>query len=209
MSALETGRDLLHRAMRKQNVSIKRLATDDALSQVAAELKYPTLDAFYVAIGEGHVSSQSVMARLARSIAETEGDDEVNETIPLARPVQLEAATEAQSQAVVVQGSTDVWVRLARCCTPVPGDDIMGFVTRGQGVSVHRTDCPNARALARQSERLITVSWRPGKPTSFVVSIQVEALDRGRLLGDVATVLSDNHVDILSASTAVSKSPFR
>jgi len=81
----------------------------------------------------------------------------------------------------------------------------MGFVTRGQGVSVHRTDCPNARALMRQPERVIEVSWRPGKPTTFVVTIQVEALDRTRLLSDVATVLSDNHVNILSATSTVGR----
>jgi GTP pyrophosphokinase len=183
---------------------MKRLATENAFAQVAVELKYPSLESFYIAIGEGHVSPQSVLARLARSLDDAGGEHEA-EDVPLARPVELETAIEAQSQAVVVQGSTDVWVRLARCCTPVPGDEIMGFVTRGQGVSVHRTDCPNARALARQSERLISVSWRPGKPTSFVVSIQIEALDRGRLLGDVATVLSDNHVNILSATTVVSR----
>jgi GTP pyrophosphokinase len=81
----------------------------------------------------------------------------------------------------------------------------MGFVTRGAGVSVHRTDCPNARALAAQSERLIDVSWKTGRPTSFVVAIQVEALDRTRLLSDVATVLSDHHVNILSATSAVGR----
>ncbi|MEX0992054.1 MAG: bifunctional (p)ppGpp synthetase/guanosine-3',5'-bis(diphosphate) 3'-pyrophosphohydrolase [Actinomycetota bacterium] len=198
--AMETGRDLLHRAMRKQNLPLKRFATDDALAQVAAELKYPTMEAFYVAVGEGHVSPQSVLARLARSV-EPAGEDQEPD-VPLARPVRLDGD---QTKAIVVQGSTDVWVRLARCCTPVPGDEIMGFVTRGQGVSVHRIDCPNARALSRQSERLIAVSWAPGKPTSFVVSIQIEALDRQRLLGDVATVLSDNHVNILSATTQVSK----
>jgi GTP pyrophosphokinase len=98
-----------------------------------------------------------------------------------------------------------VWVKLAPCCTPVPGDEIMGFVTRGQGVSVHRTDCPNAKALMREPERVIQVSWRPGKPTTFVVTIQVEALDRTRLLSDVATVLSDNHVNILSATSTVGR----
>jgi GTP pyrophosphokinase len=87
----------------------------------------------------------------------------------------------------------------------VPGDEILGFVTRGQGVSVHRTDCPNARSLKEQAERLIDVSWRTGKPTSFVVAIQVEALDRTRLLSDVATVLSDHHVNILSATSAVGR----
>ena len=105
----------------------------------------------------------------------------------------------------MVRGLGDVWVRLGRCCTPVPGDDIMGFVTKGQGVSVHRTDCPNVKALRSQPERLIEVTWSEGKPTSFVVAIQVEALDRTRLLSDVATMLSDNHVNILSATSTTGK----
>jgi guanosine-3',5'-bis(diphosphate) 3'-pyrophosphohydrolase len=105
----------------------------------------------------------------------------------------------------VVRGATDLWVRLGRCCTPVPGDEILGFVTRGQGVSVHRVDCPNATSLQRQPERLIEVSWAEGKSTSFVVAIQVEALDRTRLLSDVATVLSDSHVNILSATSATGR----
>ncbi len=198
--ALEEGKDALHRLMRRQNVPFKRLATEEALNQLADEMKFPNLDALYVALGEGHVSPQSVVARLTRSIQGTI-DEDVTE-VPLARPVRLQHDV---TSGVVVPGSADVWVRLARCCTPVPGDEIMGFVTRGQGVSVHRTDCPNVRALTNEPERLIEVSWRSGKPTSFVVAIQVEALDRTRLLSDVATVLSDHHVNILSATSAVGR----
>jgi GTP pyrophosphokinase len=196
--ALETGRELMKAAMRKQNLPLKRLATDEAMQQVADELKYPGLDALYVAIGEGHVSPQSILVRLSR-ILSTEPED-VAEDVLLARPVRIKRE---QAQGVVVPGASDVWVRLAKCCMPVPGDEIMGFVSRGQGVSVHRTDCPNAKALAREPERLLDVSWRPGKPTSFVVSVQVEALDRKRLLSDVATTLSDHHVNIVSATSVV------
>ncbi len=199
--ALEQGREALHRLLRKQNVPFKRLATEEALEQVAAELKYPSLDALHVAIGEGHVSPQSVVARLTRHLAGTPEED-VTE-VPLARPVRI--GRPEVSRGVVVRGLADVWVKLGRCCTPVPGDEILGFVTRGQGVSVHRTDCPNAKNLAREPERLIEVSWAEGKPTSFVVTIQVEALDRVRLLSDVATVLSDHHVNILSATSMVGR----
>jgi guanosine-3',5'-bis(diphosphate) 3'-pyrophosphohydrolase len=198
--ALEEGRDALQRLMRKQNVPLKRLATEDALERLAEEMKFPNLEALYVAVGEGHVSPQSVVARLTRSVQDT-SDMDVTE-VPLARPVRIEQDV---TSGVVVPGSADVWVRLARCCTPVPGDEILGFVTRGQGVSVHRTDCPNAKSLVNQPERLIDVTWRTGKPTSFVVAIQVEALDRTRLLSDVATVLSDHHVNILSATSAVGR----
>ncbi len=199
--ALEQGREQLVRLLRKQNVPFKRLATDEMLEQVAAEMKFPDLESLYVAVGEGHVSPQSVVARLTRTVAGTTEED-VTE-VPLARPVRVGAPD--ISSGVVVPGSADVWVRLARCCTPVPGDEIMGFVTRGQGVSVHRTDCPNAKALTREPERLIEVSWRTGRPTSFVVTIQVEALDRTRLLSDVATALSDHHVNIISATSAVGR----
>ncbi len=199
--ALEEGKDALQRLMRKQNVPLKRLATEEALEQLADEMKFPGLESLYVAVGEGHVSPQSIVARLSRMVSGTTEED-VTE-VPLARPVRIEQPT--KDVGVVVPGGTDVWVRLARCCTPVPGDEIMGFVTRGQGVSVHRTDCPNAKGLMREPERLIEVSWRTGKPTSFVVSVQVEALDRTRLLSDVATVLSDNHVNILSATSLVGR----
>jgi GTP diphosphokinase / guanosine-3',5'-bis(diphosphate) 3'-diphosphatase len=199
--AMEHGREALQRLMRKQNVPFKRLATEEALAQVAAELKVPNLEALYVAVGEGHVSPQSVMARLSRQVTGTDEHD-VTE-VPLARPVTLRRDDVAQG--VVVRGATDLWVRLGRCCTPVPGDEILGFVTRGQGVSVHRVDCPNATSLKRQPERLIEVSWAEGKSTSFVVAIQVEALDRTRLLSDVATVLSDSHVNILSATSATGR----
>jgi len=190
----------MHRAMRKQHMPLQRSATEEALAQVSDDLKYANLEAFYVAIGEGHVSPGSVLARLARVAAPAV--EEGLEEVPVARPAQVERES---SEAVVVEGGTDVWVRLARCCTPVPGDKIMGFITRGTGVSVHRVDCPNAHALSMQSERLVTVSWKSGKPTAFVVAVQVEALDRQRLLGDVATVLSDHQVNILSASTVVGK----
>ncbi|HKX33917.1 MAG TPA: bifunctional (p)ppGpp synthetase/guanosine-3',5'-bis(diphosphate) 3'-pyrophosphohydrolase [Actinomycetota bacterium] len=202
--ALENGREQLQRLMRKQNVPLKRLATEDALEHLADEMKFPNLESLYVAIGEGQVSPQSIVARLARSVQGSPEED-VSE-VPLARPVHLgrPSSTDVTS-GVVVPGSEDVWVRLARCCTPVPGDDILGFVTRGQGVSVHRTDCPNAKSLISQPERLIDVTWKAGKPTSFVVAVQVEALDRTRLLSDVATVLSDHHVNILSATSAVGR----
>jgi GTP diphosphokinase / guanosine-3',5'-bis(diphosphate) 3'-diphosphatase len=201
--AMEHGKDQLQRLMRKQNLPFKRLATDEALRQVAEEMKYPDLESLYVALGEGHVSPQSVMARLSRLVSDTSEEDEEPTEVPLARPVKI-GPTDV-SQGVVVRGLPDVWVRLGRCCTPVPGDEIVGFVTRGQGVSVHRTDCPNVKSLREEPERMIEVTWAEGKPTSFTVAIQVEALDRTRLLSDVATVLSDNHVNILSATSTTGR----
>ena len=106
---------------------------------------------------------------------------------------------------MVVKGVDDVWVKLARCCTPVPGDPIIGFVTRGSGVSVHRADCVNVDSLSQQPERILEVEWAPTQSSVFLVAIQVEALDRSRLLSDVTRVLSDQHVNILSAAVQTSR----
>jgi GTP pyrophosphokinase len=199
--ALDHGKELLQKQMRKQNVPFKRLATEDALVQVAHDLKYGDLDSLYVAVGEGHVSPQSVLARLARNVTGAQDEEAVTE-VPLARPVRIQQDV---GKGVMVKGLNDVWVKLGRCCTPVPGDPIVGFVTRGQGVSVHREDCPNVKTLRREPERMIEVSWSEGKSTSFTVAIQVEALDRTRLLSDIATVLSDHHVNILSANSGTGR----
>jgi GTP diphosphokinase / guanosine-3',5'-bis(diphosphate) 3'-diphosphatase len=199
--AIDTGRDMLQRELRRQGLPLKRLTTEEMLARVAAELKYPGLDAFLAAIGEGHVSPQSAATRLTRMIGE-EGDEEEAPDVAPARPVHV---APRDGQPVLVAGAPDLWVNLSRCCTPVPGDEIVGFVTRGRGVSVHRADCPNAKALAKEQDRFIDVSWRPGKGTLFLVSIQVEALDRKKLLGDVATALSEQQINIISASSTVGK----
>jgi GTP pyrophosphokinase len=199
--AIDTGRDMLQRELRRQGLPLKRLTTEETLGRVATELKYPSLDAMMVAVGEGHVSPQSVVIRLTRLISADE-EEEVAAEVPPARPVHLAPRSD---KPVIVAGADDLWVNLARCCTPVPGDEIVGFVTRGRGVSVHRADCPNALALAREQDRFIDVSWQAGKGTSFVVSIQVEALDRQKLLGDVATALSEQQINILSATSTVGK----
>jgi GTP pyrophosphokinase len=107
---------------------------------------------------------------------------------------------------VVVEGSADVWARLSKCCTPVPGDSISGFVTRGNGVSVHRADCVNLQHLLQsQPERLVGVRWSPREGSQFLVAIQVEALDRTGLLSDVTRTLSEQHVNILSATVATTR----
>jgi GTP pyrophosphokinase len=106
---------------------------------------------------------------------------------------------------VRVRGSPDIRVKVAKCCTPVPGDEIVGFITRGQGVSVHRTDCRNVTSLELQPERMIDVEWAASSKAVFLVNIQVEALDRGGLLSDISRVLSEHHVNILSATVHTSR----
>jgi GTP pyrophosphokinase len=204
-AATETGKSSIAKAMRKQGLPLQRLATGDALLQIARDLHYTDLSALYAAVGERHVSAQSVVTKLVRSAGGLAGaqEDLAEATLPTraAKP-----PAPAGSSGVVVEGATDVWARLSRCCTPVPGDEINGFVTRGHGVSVHRADCDNVRHLAQsQPERLVPVHWSPTEESVFLVAIQVEALDRTRLLSDVTRALSDQHVNILSASVTTSR----
>jgi GTP diphosphokinase / guanosine-3',5'-bis(diphosphate) 3'-diphosphatase len=205
-AAAESGKDSIARAMRKQNLPVQRLATADALLQVASDLHYADLTALYAAVGEGRVSAQSVVTKLVRSLGGLAGAQE--DLAEAALPITPEATRPhaAGDSGVVVEGAADVWARLSKCCTPVPGDEISGFVTHGHGVSVHRNDCINFIHLAEtQPERMVDVHWSPTDESVFLVAIQVEALDRTRLLSDVTRVLSDQHVNILSASVTTSR----
>ncbi|BDZ43484.1 GTP pyrophosphokinase [Paraoerskovia sediminicola] len=200
--AVEVGKDNLVKAMRKQNLPIQRLLSHESLLALANELRYTDVSALYAAIGEGQTSAASVVTRLVRTMG---GDDgTVEDVAETARPGATARRVRTGDPGVVVKGVDDIWVKLAKCCTPVPGDQIIGFVTRGHGVSVHRADCANVDGLRSQPERIVDVSWSTSANTMFLVQIQVEALDRAGLLSDVTRMLSESHVNILSASVSTS-----
>ncbi|CAM5372394.1 GTP pyrophosphokinase [Streptomyces avidinii] len=201
--AIEHGKDAIARAMRKQNLPIQRILTGDSLVTLAHEMRYPDISSLYAAIGEGHVAAQGVVQKLVQALGgEDAANEDLEETIPPARGRKRRGNADP---GVVVKGVDDVWVKLARCCTPVPGDPIIGFVTRGSGVSVHRADCVNVDSLSQEPGRILEVEWAPTQSSVFLVAIQVEALDRSRLLSDVTRVLSDQHVNILSAAVQTSR----
>lgn len=201
--AIEHGKDAIAKAMRKQNLPIQRLLSHESLVALANEMRYQDVSALYAAIGEGQVSAATVVQRLVHSLGgEPAAEEDLAEA---ARPGPTARRVRTGDTGVVVKGVDDIWVKLAKCCTPVPGDDIVGFVTRGAGVSVHRSDCINVDSLRSQPERLVDVEWSHTSSTLFLVQIQVEALDRSRLLSDVTRVLSDHHVNILSASVSTSR----
>jgi len=200
--AVEHGKDAIAKAMRKQNLPIQRLLSHESLVVLASEMRYPDVSALYAAVGEGQVSAATVVQRLVHALGGEDGTSE--DVAEVALPGHTARRVRTGDPGVIVKGVEDVWVKLAKCCTPVPGDEIVGFITRGQGVSVHRTDCANVGSLRSQPERMVDVSWTTGSNTLFLVQIQVEALDRSRLLSDVTRVLSDNHVNILSATVSTS-----
>ena len=201
--AVEQGKEAIGRAMRKAGLPLQRLLAGDALLVLAKELHVADITALYVEVGEGRVSAQHVVQRLVASMGGVEGAvEDLAETAVPTRPTRVRPAGDP---GVVVKGLTDVWVKLAKCCTPVPGDDVFGFVTRGRGVSVHRRDCTGAGELLSDPARVTEVEWAPTAGSVFLVNIQVEALDRTRLLSDVTRVLSDAHVSILSATVTTTR----
>ncbi len=197
--ALEAGKDAIVKEVRRGGLPLQRLMNGDSMTAIAHELRYQDVSALYTAVGEHNVSAQHVVQLL---VAQFGGVGDVEEEIaerstPSTLPVRPRVASDS---GVEIPGAPGTVAKLAKCCTPVPGDEIMGFVTRGGSVSVHRTDCTNAGSLQSQAERLIEVKWAPSPSSVFLVAIQVEALDRHRLLSDVTKVLADEKVNILSAS---------
>ncbi|MFG3226249.1 RelA/SpoT family protein [Kitasatospora sp. NPDC048194] len=205
--AIEHGKEAIVRAMRKQGLPIQRILTGDSLVTLAHEMRYPDISSLYAAIGEGHVAAQNIVQKLVQALGGEEGaTEDLAETATPTHDTRRAARRRAKGDpGVIVKGVEDVWVKLSRCCTPVPGDPIVGFVTRGNGVSVHRADCVNVESLSQQPERMIDVEWAATQSSVFLVAIQVEALDRSRLLSDVTRVLSDQHVNILSAAVQTSR----
>ncbi len=198
--AIEEGRDELTRAMRKRNLPVQALLTPEAMVGVADDVNMPNAEAVFAAIGEGQISTQNVISHLVKDAGANEVNEEAEEEV-----LPLRASKRKRDNGtpgISVKGVSDVWVKLARCCMPVPGDSIIGFITRNEGVSVHRVDCLNMINLQRKEpERVVEVEWTSAKGL-FMVKIQVEALDRPHLLSDVTRVLSDHGVNILSGAIA-------
>ena len=205
--AIERGKDLIAKQMRKEGLPLHRLFRHETLDTVAKELHLADVSTLYASVGEGNVGAQNVVERVIDLAGGREGaEEDLAEATLLPGVGTRKPRTESRDAGVVVEGlDGDIMIKLARCCTPVPGDAIDGFVTRTAGVSVHRSDCVNLLSLRSQPERLVAVHWAPTGKSTFLVAVQVEGLDRPRLLSDITRVISDQHVNILSASLSTGR----
>lgn len=199
--ATEDGKEALVKALRRQGLPIQSLLNSETLMQIVGEQKLSDVSALYTAIGQGQISTTNVIERI-KQLRGLTGDPDTEEITLPQTPRGLKGPRRS-GQGVLVKGSPDVLTKMARCCTPVPGDEIIGFITRGEGVSVHRGDCKNVKSLTPQ--RVVEVSWAEDSRGVFMVQIQIEALDRSGLLSDVTRVLSENHVNILSAAVSTGR----
>jgi GTP diphosphokinase / guanosine-3',5'-bis(diphosphate) 3'-diphosphatase len=202
--AIGRGRDAITRALRRKGISYARTMAAGQLAQVARGLSYRNVEALFRAVGEGHVAAATVAHQVVNELTEVEEEapERVEDTLPAPAPIRI-GGTDGHD--VTVEGDSGMLVKLARCCTPVPGDEIVGFVTRGRGVSVHRADCSNVSDLDKEPERFVPVDWSGDVTASFLVSVQIEALDRKHLLRDITAVLGDLHINITSAQVATRK----
>lgn len=203
--AIENGREEFVKALRREALPVQKIQSSPVMLSILSNLGYEDIDQLYLAIGEGHVRAETVARRLSGELRGGEHEEQLPAPSLRNRPVRRVQRGFERTTGVHVEGLDDLLVRLARCCTPVPGDEIVGFVTRGRGVSVHRSDCANSQSLqVGEGSRAIEVDWDQGadsRKNVYVVSIEVQALDRARLLADVARVLSDNHVNVLGCTT--------
>ncbi len=195
--ALANGREAITEALRREGLGLSANERDEALLAVAKAMSFQSIEALFVAVGDGKAASESVVNRLLRIVrptVEAEPDEVPAPPTP----------THRSSGGIVVEGLDDMLVNIARCCAPVPGDGLVGFVTVGRGVSVHRADCTNIASLGEKAERMIEVTWDPTTAGSFTVWIQVEALDRPKLLRDVTAIIGDQGANIVASSSSSS-----
>jgi GTP diphosphokinase / guanosine-3',5'-bis(diphosphate) 3'-diphosphatase len=201
--SIASGREAMLKIVRKEGLGLGAAERDRRLGEVASHMGMRDLDSMYQAIGEGNVHPQTVLARLVR-LVRPEADEADEADRKDERPVPVRESRSPVG-GLVVEGMDDMLVRVARCCSPVPGDPIVGFVTVGRGVSIHRADCTNVEALGGRAERMVEVDWSAGETGAFRAAVQVEALDRPRLLRDVTIALSDLGANIVSSSSLTNR----
>ena len=189
------GRELLDQALKAQNLPYRKLQGSSVLAQVIRETGFKKAEDFYVALGAGKLQPSQIVNKVIQRLKtdEVAAEPAVTTKAPKAR-----TALAGDRLGIVVPGVHDVLVRLAKCCTPVPGDPIVGYISMGRGITVHRKDCPNVKALQRNPERFTTVEWEGGASAGFRVQVAVDAWDRQRLLEDVARTFAEHGANIVS-----------
>jgi guanosine-3',5'-bis(diphosphate) 3'-pyrophosphohydrolase len=189
------GRELLDQALKAQKLPYRKLQGSSVLAQVIRETGFKKAEDFYVALGAGKLQPGQIVNKVIQRL---KTDEVAAEPLVTQKPARARTAVSSGKLGITVPGVEDVLVRLAKCCTPVPGDPVVGYISLGRGITVHREDCPNVKALLRQPERFTTVEWEGGASAGFLVQISVDAWDRARLLEDVARTFAEHGANIVS-----------
>jgi GTP diphosphokinase / guanosine-3',5'-bis(diphosphate) 3'-diphosphatase len=196
-----SGRELLQEHLRKQGLPAQKITGSALLADVIREVGFRKADDFYIALGAAKISPKLVVGKLMQRLKQGEsadGEGAAEELLRVGRPRRRTTKSSGQ-YGIQVDGVEDVMVRLAKCCRPVPGDEIVGYISLGRGITIHREDCPNATVLRKSPERFTNVSWDGEESTGFVVEIQIDAWDRHHLLADLSRAFSESGTNILEA----------
>src|SRR2546423_7032025 len=189
------GREALEHALKAQNLPFAKLRGSATLAQVIRETGFKKADDFYLALGAGKLQPGAIVNKVVQRLK----TEQVAEEAPVVKAPKERETVSGTDMGVVVQGVSDVLIRLAKCCTPVPGDEIVGYISLGRGITIHRGDCPNVKSLRRSPERFTPVEWDGAVSSkSFRVQIAVDSWDRPRLLEDVARTFAEHGANIVS-----------
>ena len=200
-----TGREILAENLKRAGLPAQKVTGSPLLADVIREMGFKKADDFYVALGGAKISAKVVTNKLIQRLKQGEAAVEeptATEELASRKEVRKPAAA-SSSYGIKVEGIDDVMVRLAKCCRPVPGDEIVGYISLGKGITIHRGDCPNARALMKNPERFTDVAWETDAVTSFRVELQIDAWDRTRLLEDLSRTFAESGINILEARCTV------
>jgi GTP pyrophosphokinase len=193
------GRESLEEALRQRGIPMQKVAGSALLADVIREMGFRKATDFYIALGQGKVSTKAVANKLLQRLKAGEGVEEDSDPAP-GREDRARRTKDASNFGITVKGVENVAVRLAKCCRPVPGDEISGYVSLGRGITIHRADCKNVKALKRAPERFVDVGWEGENAASYRVELQIDAYDRTRLLEDLSRTFAEAGINIVGAS---------
>ena len=203
---LERGKEMLEKECKKQSLLFSDLCKGPLYDKLLKRYHLNNVEEIYVAVGEGELLSSTVISKLKENVVKQVTEEELNKNIEEQIAKTERQTKKKQSYGVTVKGLNNIMVRFARCCNPVPGDDIAGYITKGRGVSVHRKDCSNFKAIVeKQREKVVDVSWGTEKGTAYVAELEVKAEDRMCLLSDVMLVITDSNLSLLSLNAKSGK----
>jgi GTP pyrophosphokinase len=194
------GREKLDEALRTRGIPMQKVSGSPLLADVIREMGFRKATDFYIALGQGKVSAKTAANKLMQRLKAGEGVEEPAAGAPVGREDRARRTKDASNYGIIVKGVENVAVRLAKCCRPVPGDEIAGYVSLGRGITIHRTDCKNVKALKRTPERFVEVRWEGENEASYRVELQIDAYDRTRLLEDLSRTFSEAGINIIGAS---------
>ena len=197
--AERNGREKLDEALRTRGIPMQKVSGSPLLADVIREMGFRKATDFYIALGQAKIDAKTAANKLMQRLKAGEGVEEETGA-PAGREDRARRTKDASNYGISVKGADNVAVRLAKCCRPVPGDGIEGYVSLGRGITIHRADCKNVKALKRASERFVEVSWVGENESAYRVELQIDAYDRTRLLEDLSRTFSEAGINIIGAT---------